>query len=130
MTNAQPAGTRAFLQGLKVLVVEDETLVSFLIEDMLAELGCADVWHASAVSEALSLLGERRPDAAVLDVNLGGEPVYPVASRLDAARIPFVFATGYGRKGLAEEWDARPVVQKPFAAEALAAALQTVLRPQ
>jgi CheY-like chemotaxis protein len=127
MTDEEAVARSSELHGLKILVVEDETLVAFLIEDMLAELGCAAVWHASAVGEALSLIGERQPDAAILDVNLGTETVYPVASRLDAARIPFVFATGYGRKGLPGEWVRRPVVQKPFAAETLAAALVNAL---
>ena len=116
------------LHGAKVLVVEDETLISFLIEDMLRELGCAEVWHAAAVKQALTLLGERRPDVAVLDVNLGHELVYPLATWLEAEGIPFVFATGYGRKGVAELWGKRPVVQKPFGREALEAALEAAMR--
>ena len=119
---------QAQLRGLKVLLVEDETLISFLIEDMLQELGCSDVWHASAVSQALSILSERRPDIAVVDVNLGGELVYPLVEQLDAAGIPFVFATGYGRTGLPNAWSGRPVVQKPFPLEVLAAALGSALR--
>ncbi len=114
--------------GLKVLLVEDETLISFLVEDMLQELGCSDVWHASGVSQALAILGERRPDVAVLDVNLGGELVYPLVSQLDAAAIPFLFATGYGRTGLPRHWNERPVLQKPFALDTLAAALGSALR--
>jgi CheY-like chemotaxis protein len=119
---------QTLLCGLTVLLVEDETLISFLIEDMLRQLGCSDVWHVSAVGQALSILRQRRPDVAVLDVNLGGEPVYPVVERLAAAEIPFVFATGYGRTGLPQQWNGRPVVQKPFALEALAAALGSALR--
>ncbi|WP_119459198.1 response regulator [Rhodospirillaceae bacterium SYSU D60014] len=114
--------------GLKILVVEDETIISFLIEDMLQELGCAVVWHAGDVREALALLRDRRPDVAVLDVNLGRELAYPIAAQLDAARIPFIFATGYGRDGIPDEWASRPVIQKPFAIETLAAALDSVLR--
>ena len=119
---------QTLLRGLTVLLVEDETLISFLIEDMLQQLGCSHVWHATAVSQALTIVGERRPDVAVLDVNLGGEPVYPVVERLAAAEIPFIFATGYGRTGLPQQWNGRPVIQKPFALEALAAALGSVLR--
>jgi DNA-binding response OmpR family regulator len=114
--------------GLKVLLVEDETLISFLVEDMLQELGCSDVWHASGVSQALAILCERRPDVAVLDVNLGGELVYPLISQLEAAAIPFLFATGYGGTGLPRHWSERPVLQKPFALDALAAALGSALR--
>ena len=116
--------------GLKVLVVEDETIVSFLVEDMLEALGCAEVWHAGDVVGALAILRDRRPDIAVLDVNLGHEPAYPIAERLEAERIPFAFATGYGRDGIPDRWAAWPVIQKPFTQEVLAAALGSLLGRQ
>lgn len=115
------------LAGLTVMVVEDETIVSFLVEDMLTELGCAQVLHASGVTEALALLQERHPDAAVLDVNLAGEFAYPIAEVLDASGVPFIFATGYGRSGIPAHWAPRPVIQKPFDAATLAAALGQVI---
>ena len=115
------------LVGRNVLVVEDETIVSFLLEDMLQELGCGEVWHVGRIVDALDLLSTRRPDAAVLDVNLAGELSYPVATRLDALAVPFVFATGYGAPGLTERWGGRPVIQKPFQLEALAAAMRELL---
>ena len=117
----------SLLEGLTVLVVEDETIVSFMIEDMLAELGAAEVRHAGGVAAALRLIEARPPDAAVLDVNLGGEPVHAVAERLAAAGVPFLFATGYGRQGVPPPWADRPVIQKPFPTEALAAAMRKVL---
>ncbi|HEX8167550.1 MAG TPA: response regulator [Beijerinckiaceae bacterium] len=115
------------LEGLSVLVVEDETIVAFMIEDMAAELGAAEVRHAGGVAAALKLIAARRPDAAVLDVNLGGAPIHPVAERLDALAVPFVFATGYGRQGVPPQWAGRPVLQKPFPAEALARVLREAL---
>ena len=115
------------LDGLRILVVEDEALVSLLIEDMLLELGCDGVWHATSLNQALEMLDTRNPDAAVLDVNLTGERVYPIASRLESAGIPFIFATGYGRGGIDKEWLSRPVLQKPFESGALEAALASVL---
>lgn len=124
---ADAANSERGLQGLTILVVEDEALVSMLIETMLADLGCRTVWYASGVGEALELLRQRTPDAAVLDLNLAGEPVYPIADRLARAGVPFIFATGYGREGLAPEWSETPVVQKPFERRDLAAALATVL---
>jgi CheY-like chemotaxis protein len=127
MRGAESAASKPF-ENLKALVVEDETLVSFLVEDMLLDLGCAAIWHAAAVDEALTLLQEHRPDIAVLDVNLGGKLVYPVADRLIGEGIPFIFATGYGRKGIPEPWCRHPVLQKPFGAEALASALVGTLR--
>jgi CheY-like chemotaxis protein len=113
--------------GQKVLIVEDEAIVSFLIEDMLRDLGFATVWHAASVKAALAILGDRRPDAAVLDVNLAGEMVFPVATSLAAARIPFIFATGYGRKGIPGAWDETPVIQKPFDIDTLGHALAGVI---
>jgi CheY-like chemotaxis protein len=113
--------------GLKILVVEDEAIVSFLIEEMLLDMGCAEVWHASGVEQALALLDEKRPDLAALDVNLSGSLVYPVAEKLAMMRIPFFFATGYGKKGLASEWAEIPVIQKPFDQEALSRILTSMI---
>jgi CheY-like chemotaxis protein len=122
-----PASTASRLQGLTALVVEDEALIFLLLDDMLRELGCTEVQHASGVVEALALLDERLPDLAVLDVNLAGEAAFPVAVRLSEANIPFVFATGYGRQGVPPEWAPQPIIQKPFRIETLAAALRGVL---
>jgi DNA-binding response OmpR family regulator len=113
--------------GLAVLIVEDEAIVSFLVEDMLTELGCARVRHAGSVAEALAALAAERPDAAVLDVNLGGQKVYPVVERLRDAGVPFVFSTGYDASALPREWAARPLVQKPFQLATLAAGLRAAL---
>jgi CheY-like chemotaxis protein len=117
----------ASLAGLTLLVVEDETIVSFLLEDMLTELGCKSVLQAGRIDDALRMLQDHKPDAAVLDVNLGGQFAYPVAARLAELQIPFVFTTGYGRSGLPQDWASRPVLQKPFSMEALATALRRAL---
>ena len=115
-------------KGLTILVVEDETMVSFLIEDMLNMLGAARVLHAASVGEAQSVLNATRPDVAILDVNLAGEKVYPLAERLDEARVPFIFATGYGREGMPDPWARRDVIQKPFQLGTLVDGLRSVLR--
>lgn len=120
-------GEPANLKGLRILVVEDETIVSFLIEDTLLRLGCSEVRQAGTVAQALLLLNDRKPDAAVLDVNLSGTPAYPVAARLAELGVPFVFATGYGRKGIAPEWSSRPVIQKPFDEDTLVKALSLAI---
>ena len=129
MTASKTAVKTITLKGLSVLVVEDEAIVSMMVESMLTELGCAEVWYASGVSEALELLDERTPDLAVLDVNLAGEQAYPVASRLAVKAIPFIFASGYGASGIIGEWNTRPVIQKPFHSDTLASALATALQP-
>lgn len=127
MTHTETPTPGAALHGLTVLVVEDEVIVSLLVESMLMDFGCKDVCYASRVEEALAILAERTPDAAVLDVNLDGETVYPIARKLDAAEVPFVFATGYGAGGITDEWAGRPVIQKPFQSDTLASALTAAL---
>jgi len=116
------------LAGLSVLVVEDEAIISFMVEDMLSELGAQDVRVAANVANALALIDSKKPDLAVLDVNLGGERAYPVAERLDADGVPFVFTTGYGKSGLDPRWTAKTVVQKPFTVPIMADALRGLLR--
>jgi CheY-like chemotaxis protein len=102
------------LDGLRVLVVEDEMMVSMLIEDMLTDLGCTIVGPASRLDEALLLAGDAELDCAVLDVNLGGQPIFPLADLLREKGAPFAFATGYGDAGLREVDKGSPVLQKPF----------------
>ncbi|WP_293906060.1 response regulator [Phenylobacterium sp.] len=104
----------ASLAGLRVLVVEDEMMVSMLIEDMLSDLGCVVVGPASRLDEAIELAGRAEIDCAVLDVNLGGQPIFPLADLLRAKGAPFAFATGYGDAGLREVDRGSPVLQKPF----------------
>ena len=117
----------AILSGRKVLIVEDEAIISFLLEDMVTSLGCEDITLAGNVKNALAQIGAAQPDVAILDVNLGGEMAYPVAEKLRALAIPFVFTTGYGRGGVKPEWAGFPVVQKPFNLDALGAALRGIL---
>ena len=104
----------AALQGLRVLVVEDEMMVSMLIEDMLTDLGCTVVGPASRLDEAIALVDEAQIDCAVLDVNLGGQPIFPLADLLRERGVTFAFATGYGDAGLRETDRGSPVLQKPF----------------
>ena len=102
------------LSSLKVLVVEDEALVSMLVEDMLTDLGCAIVGPAAEIEEALRLAGSADIDAALLDVNLGGRPIFPVADALKARGVPFAFASGSGEAGLTDDHRGAAVLQKPF----------------
>ena len=102
------------LTGLRVLVVEDEMMVSMLIEDMLEDLGCKVVGPASRLEEAMELVNSVELDCAVLDVNLVGQPIFPIADLLRAKGAPFAFATGYGDAGLRDADKGSPVLQKPF----------------
>ncbi len=111
------------LEGLRVFVVEDEFIVLIMLENMLAELGCEIVGSASRLAQALGMISDRAIDAAVLDINLGGTEVYPVAEALAARNVPIVFSTGYGYAGVSAPWRSRPILQKPFHPHQLAAAL-------
>ena len=105
------------LSGLRALVVEDEGSVALLIEEMLLDLGCEIAASVARLTDACRIAGTATFDFAVLDVNLGGKSVLPVAQILRDRRIPFVFSTGYGADGLPEEFGGRPVLSKPFALE-------------
>jgi CheY-like chemotaxis protein len=102
------------LHGLRVLVVEDEGAVAMLVEAMLEDLGCVVALSAASVRESLEHVRAGGFDFALLDVNLAGEKVYPVADELRRLGIPFAFASGYGAAGLRPDLAHLPVVQKPF----------------
>lgn len=121
------SGDLSGLGGARVLVVEDEFAVLLLIEDMLSELGCEIVGTATRLSDALALAGRAECDAAILDVNINGENVGPVAETLAARGIPMVFSTGYGPTGIESRWRERPALQKPYRIEEFAAALRQAL---
>jgi CheY-like chemotaxis protein len=103
------------LNGLRILVVEDEAAISLLLEDMLLDFGCEVVGPAARLTAALDIAHRETLDLAILDVNVAGEPVYPVVEALEARKVPFVFSTGYGSAGIRDLYRDRPVLQKPFA---------------
>jgi DNA-binding response OmpR family regulator len=105
--------------GRRILVIEDEVLIGMLLEDMLTDLGYEIVGTASRVEEAKALAAAADCDLAILDVNLNGQEVYPVAEILAARGIAFLFATGYGERGLPAAFQGRPTLQKPFQIEML-----------
>jgi two-component SAPR family response regulator len=98
---------------LKVLVVEDESLVALDIETMLEEMGCKVVASVPRLLKALDLASRLDFDLAVLDINLAGEVVYPLAFRLAERGIPFLFSTGYSTSSLPPELRDRPILRKP-----------------
>lgn len=113
-------------ERLRVLIVEDEMLVAMNIEDMLLDLGHEVAGIASRLEPALSLAAEADFDFALLDVNLAGFPSFPVAAVLRDRGLPFLFATGYGIKGIIEEFRSYPVLQKPFRGMDLDLAIQSI----
>lgn len=115
-------------QGKSILVAEDETLIAMVLEDMLAELGCALAGSSHSVSGALDVLGSASVDAAIIDIELSDGQSWPVAELLASRRIPFAFSTGHGDDA---ELDARfataPILAKPFDSEQLQSVLETLL---
>ncbi|EWY35803.1 hypothetical protein N825_34265 [Skermanella stibiiresistens SB22] len=115
------------LTAIRVLVVEDEALVAMALTGMLEGFGCLVVGPVGRVHRALDLIATTRIDAAVLDVNLAGDKVFPVAEELTRRGVPIVFATGYGTAGLDGAFPDVRVLQKPYPEVALAEALGDAL---
>lgn len=111
----------------RILLVEDETIVAMMVEDMLGELGFVHAGTAGNLAEALKLAAELDIDGALLDVNLHGKPSFEAADKLKARGVPVVFATGYGVEGLPESWRHVPVLSKPFQKHELKTALDKAL---
>jgi CheY-like chemotaxis protein len=105
---------RSEIDGLRILLVEDESLIAMLIEDTLSELNCTMVAVAATLGDALDKASSMDFDIAILDVNLNGSPSYPIAALLVRRRIPFIFSTGYGVSGVPEAFRELPVLTKPF----------------
>lgn len=112
----------AYLAGRRILIVEDDYLIAIDIAGGLEDLGAEIVGMAGSVEEALSLIEKQahRIDGAVLDVNLGGERVYPVADALMSRAISFVFATGYDKWVFPEAYAHIPRCDKPVQFDTLA----------
>ena len=117
------------LDGLKIFVVEDEALIAIMLEDILLDLNCLVAGPHFSVQQATDALdGGVMPDAAILDVNVGGQQIYPVAEMLRARGVPLVFATGYGQSGLDSAWASSVAVMKPYLQSDIVEALKTALK--
>lgn len=114
---------------LRILIVEDEMLVAMNIEDMLVDNGHEIAAIASRLDAGMQLAREEAIDFAMLDVNLAGDLSFPIADILEARGIPYIFATGYGRKGVRDEYGTVPVLQKPFRARDLQEAIRDLTAP-
>jgi DNA-binding response OmpR family regulator len=108
------------LAGKRVLVVEDELLVALLVEEMLVDAGCIVVGPFARIRDALAAARAEMVDLALLDVNVAGEKVFPVAHALEERGVPFLFVTGYGQTGLPKDRPDWEAVVKPFIPEHLA----------
>ena len=106
--------TEAALAGRRVLVVEDEVLVAMLLETALEDENCTIVGPCGTVSEALEAARDEALDVALLDINLGGELVFPVAEVLAERGVPFLLLSGYGDVALPSNRRHWPICTKPF----------------
>jgi len=111
-----------------VFLVEDEVMIRMMVADMLEELGFTVSAEAGEIGEAIRLAQTSYFDVAILDVNVNGKVISPVADVIKARNRPFIFATGYGSSGLPEEYRDRPALQKPFQVETLSKAIEAALR--
>ena len=110
-----------------VLVVEDEMCLAMMLEDLLVDAGYR-VFKAARVRSALELVETERLNAAILDINLAGKPVFPVADALTQRGVPLMFTSGYGHQGLPPEYSGHTMLQKPYGLEQLHEALAALLR--
>jgi len=97
-----------------VLLIEDESMVALLLEGMRTELGHEVVGPVARLDKALEIAQQQKLDVALLDVNLNGKEIYPVAEALAPREIPFVFITGYGKNVVRAPYRDRPTLQKPL----------------
>ncbi|MEH2477657.1 CheY-like chemotaxis protein [Nitrobacteraceae bacterium AZCC 2146] len=121
MTAAKPPGGSVFL-------VEDEVMIRMMVADMLEELGYSVAAETGEINEAVRLASSTEFDIAILDVNVNGKVISPVAEVIRIRGRPFIFATGYGAQGLPEEYRDRPTLQKPFQMETLAQVIASTLK--
>jgi CheY-like chemotaxis protein len=117
------------VKGLRLFLVEDEALVLFSLQDMVCDLGCEVACSAMTIGEALGMAQQDGFDAGILDVNVAGVRIDPVADILAQRRIPFLFTTGYDRKSLPGSHREAILLSKPYAPADLERALQECLAP-
>jgi DNA-binding response OmpR family regulator len=115
-------------RGGSVFLVEDEVMIRMMVADMLEELGYSVAAEAGDINEAMKLAQSADFDLAILDVNVNGKMISPVADLIKVRQRPFIFATGYGSSGLPEEYRDRPALQKPFQIETLAKMIDNALK--
>jgi CheY-like chemotaxis protein len=111
------------LTGKRILVIEDSPVVGPFTADLLEELGCEVVGPAPNMAAARECIEEGDYDAALLDVHIRGERVFPMCDALDARGVPFVLTSGYADWQMPERWAGRPRLLKPYTLEQVRNAL-------
>jgi CheY-like chemotaxis protein len=117
----------AGLEGRRILVVEDSPVVAPFTADLLEEIGCEVVGPAPTMAAARELIEAGGFDAALMDIHIRGERVFPLCEALEAKGVPFVLTSGYADWNMPDQWQARPRLQKPYTLDDVQAALAGVL---
>lgn len=125
-TKERKSSSKPVLAGRRILVVEDSPVVGPFTVDLLADLGCEVVGPAPTMATARELVEEGEFDAALMDVHIRGERVFPLCEMLRAKKIPFVFTSGYADWHMADKWEDRPRLQKPYTIDQIEAALRAL----
>jgi DNA-binding response OmpR family regulator len=117
----------ANLAGKRILIVEDSPVVGPFTADLLAELGCEVVGPAPNMAAARQLIDSEKIDAALVDVHIRGERVFPLCEALAGKDVPFVLTSGYADWNMPEKWQNRPRLQKPYTLGEVEEALKALL---
>jgi CheY-like chemotaxis protein len=124
-TRAGPA-EKADLKGRRILVIEDSPVVGPFTVDLLGELGCVVVGPAPNMAAARELVEAGEFDAAMVDIHIRGERVFPLCEMLAARHMPFLFTSGYADRGMPDKWQQRPRLQKPYTVDQVEKALSAL----
>lgn len=116
------------LKGKHILIVEDSPVVGPFTADLLQELGCRVVGPAPNMAAARELIEGEKLDAALMDVHIRGERVFPLCEALAASDVPFILTSGYADWNMPEKWRDRPRLQKPYTLDQIEQALASLLR--
>lgn len=127
-TNTEPE-TGIGLRGKRILIVEDSPVVGPFTADLLEELGCVVVGPAPNMAAAWELIDSETVDGAMMDVHIRGERIFPLCEALAAQGVPFVLTSGYADWSMAEKWERRPRLQKPYTLGDVEEALKRLLFP-
>lgn len=126
-TEVEQSSGKSALSGRRVLVVEDSPVVAPLTVDILDDLGCDVVGPAPNMAVARALVEAGEFDAALMDVHIRGERIFPLCEMLDAKGIPFLFTSGYADWSMPEKWRERPRLAKPYTIDQVEEALGALL---
>jgi CheY-like chemotaxis protein len=125
--NVIPFPQRGIIKSKRALIIEDESLMSLLLEYLLQVLGYTVVGMCPSIEESVSFIEKEQFDFAVVDINLRGSDAYSVADKLTDSGIPFIFSTGYDIVKLLKPYREYPTLHKPYELKSLKTALEQLL---